>query len=294
MDALTLSQVSKSYGAVRAVDTLNLTIGVGQSVALLGPNGAGKSTTISMLLGLARPDVGVVRVFGDSPEKAVSRGLVGAMLQDGEPVEGLTVREVVDFVRGLYPEPLPLEEILRIADLTELARRRADRLSGGQAQRVRFAIAIAGAPRLLVLDEPTSAMDVESRRAFWSAMRSYAAGGRTILFATHYLEEADENADRVIVIDHGKVVADGTAAQLKARTGGKDIRFTLGRQPSAGLDRLPGVTAVQIHGDTVLLQTSDPDATVAALYRTTTLTIRDLEVKGADLEDAFLALTAGR
>jgi ABC-2 type transport system ATP-binding protein len=290
MNAIVFAKVSKSYGRVTAVRSLDLGIDSGQTVALLGPNGAGKSTSIAMLLGLTRPDSGAVQVFGRTPDAAVAAGVVGAMLQDGALVPGLTVRELVDFVRDLYPEPLGRDEVLRIAGLTELAGRRADRLSGGQAQRVRFAIAIAGAPRLLVLDEPTAAMDVESRRTFWASMRAYAAGGRTILFATHYLEEADENADRVVVMAGGRVVGDGTAAEIKARTGGSTIRFTLDGPSTSGLDRLPGVTGVEIHGPTVLLRTADADATAQALY-TSGLQVRGIEVRAADLESAFLDLT---
>ena len=290
MNAITFTGVSKSYDTVRAVETLDLEIGSGQAVALLGPNGAGKSTSIGMLLGLVRPSAGTVSVFGDTPDAAVRTGKVGAMLQDGSLVPGLTVREVVEFVRGLYPEPLPLDEVLSLANLTSLARRRADQLSGGQAQRVRFALAIAGAPKLLVLDEPTSAMDVESRRSFWASMREYAAGGRTILFATHYMEEADENADRVIVMARGRIVADGTAREIKAAAGGRTVRFTIGDQPAAGLDTLPGVTGIELRGGTVQLRTTDPDATVQALYASG-VQVRDLEVKGADLEEAFLSLT---
>jgi ABC-2 type transport system ATP-binding protein len=200
------------------------------------------------------------------------------------------VKEVVAFVRGLYPDPMSLDEILSLANLTDLAKRRADQLSGGQAQRVRFAIAIAGAPDLLVLDEPTSAMDVESRRSFWTSMRAYAEGGRTLLFATHYLEEADQSADRIIVIARGGVVADGTPQEIKAAAGGSTVSFTIGEQPAAGLDTLPGVTAVELRGATARLRTSDPDATVRALYATG-LGVRDLEVKGAGLEDAFVSLT---
>ncbi|MFB9832073.1 ABC transporter ATP-binding protein [Actinoallomurus acaciae] len=290
MNAITFTGVSKSYGAVRAVETLDLEIAAGQAVALLGPNGAGKSTSINMLLGLARPTAGTVGVFGRTPDEAVRAGWIGAMPQDGALVPGLAVREIVEFVRGLYPEPMPLDEVLSLANLTSLAKRRADQLSGGQAQRVRFAIAIAGAPRLLVLDEPTAAMDVESRRSFWASMRAYAAGGRTILFATHYLEEADENADRVIVINHGQVVADGTAQEIKSVAGGRTVRFTIGDQPTAGLDTLPGVTGIEVRGGSVRLRTTDPDATVRALYASG-LEVRDLEVRGADLEEAFLSLT---
>ncbi|MGV9776027.1 ABC transporter ATP-binding protein [Streptosporangium sp. NPDC003464] len=291
MNAIAFTDVSKRYGDVLAVDGLDLTVEAGRTVALLGPNGAGKSTSIGMLLGLLRPTRGRVEVLGSPPEEAVARGEVGAMLQSGELIPELTVRELVDFVRRLYPRPLGLDEILRTADLTDLARRRADRLSGGQAQRVRFALSIAGAPRVLVLDEPTAAMDVESRLRFWEGMRAYAAGGRTVLFATHYLEEADEHSDRVIVIARGRVVADGTAAQIKAGAGGQTVRFTLGGQAAAGLDALPGVTAVELDAGLATLRTADPDATVTALYRGTSLDIRDLRITGADLEDAFLTLT---
>ncbi|MBP2703588.1 ABC transporter ATP-binding protein [Microbispora sp. RL4-1S] len=291
MNAIAFTAVSKSYGGVLAVDGLDLEVPAGSTVALLGPNGAGKSTSINMLLGLLKPTSGDIRVFGATPHEAVARGEVGAMLQEGTLIPELTVAETVDFIRRLYPEPLPLAEILRLADLTDLAGRRADRLSGGQTQRVRFALAIAGAPRLLLLDEPTAAMDVESRRAFWDNMRSYASQGRTILFATHYLEEADENSDRVVVVARGRVVADGTAAEIKASVAGHAVSFRLGGQSMAGLDALPGATGVEVQGGRVTLRTSDPDATIEALYRKTTLDVRDLQVHGADLEDAFIALT---
>ncbi|MFD8565093.1 ABC transporter ATP-binding protein [Streptosporangium canum] len=291
MNAIAFTDVSKSYGNVLAVDGLDLAVEAGRTVALLGPNGAGKSTSINMLLGLLRPTRGRIEVLGASPDEAVARGEVGAMLQSGELIPELTVRELVDFVRRLYPRPLGLDEILRMADLTDLVKRRAGKLSGGQAQRVRFALAIAGAPKLLVLDEPTAAMDVESRLRFWAGMRAYAAGGRTVLFATHYLEEADENSDRVIVVTRGRVVADGTAAQIKAGAGGQTVRFALDGQAAAGLDALPGVTAVEVEAGAATLRTADPDATVAALYRGTSLRVRDLRITGAALEDAFLALT---
>jgi ABC-2 type transport system ATP-binding protein len=239
MKAIAFTDVSKSYGNVLAVDGLDLAVEAGQTVALLGPNGAGKSTSINMLLGLLRPTRGRIEILGRLPEEAVARGEIGAMTQSGELIPELTVGELVDFVRRLYPSPLGLDEILRTADLTDLVRRRAVKLSGGQAQRVRFALAIAGAPKLLVLDEPTAAMDVESRLRFWAGMRDYAAGGRTVLFATHYLEEADEHSDRVIVISGGRIVADGTAAQIKAGAGGHAVSFVLGGQATTGLDALP-------------------------------------------------------
>ncbi|MFI6603035.1 ATP-binding cassette domain-containing protein [Nonomuraea sp. NPDC050536] len=291
MNAIVFDRVSKNYGDVLAVDGLSLSIEPGKTVALLGPNGAGKSTSINMLLGLLRPAKGAISVFGHTPDQAVAAGEMGAMLQSGQLIPELSVQELIELVRRLYPNPLPLEDILKLADLTDLVKRRANKLSGGQTQRVRFALAIAGAPRVLVLDEPTAAMDVESRLRFWESMRAYAAEGRTVLFATHYLEEADEYSDRVIVIARGVVVADGTATEIKAGVGGNTVRFTLGDQAAAGLDLLPGVTAVELTGGVATLRTSDTDATVAALYRGTTLDVRGLQLGGADLEDAFLALT---
>ncbi|TKK90408.1 ABC transporter ATP-binding protein [Herbidospora galbida] len=292
MDAINVEGVAKRYGPVRAIEHASLRVPAGQVVAVLGPNGAGKSTLIGMMLGLVAPDAGQVELLGQTPAEAAARGLVGAMIQQGELVPNLTVREVVGFVRGLYPESMPLDEVLELAGLTDLARRRTGRLSGGQTQRVRFAMAVAGAPRILVLDEPTAALDVEARRAFWMAIRRYAEGGRTVLFATHHLEEADENADRVVVVSRGRIVADATPAEIKRRAGGRTVRFRLGDQPAVGLEGLPQVTAVEVGGGFVTLHTADPDTVVASLY-STGLTIRDLEITTPALEDAFISLTAG-
>ncbi|HLU75790.1 MAG TPA: ABC transporter ATP-binding protein [Nonomuraea sp.] len=291
MKAIVFDQAGKRFGDVTAVGGLSFAIEPGSTVALLGRNGAGKSTTIRMLLGLLEPSSGAVYVHGRPPRAAAAAGELGAMLQEGRLIPELTVRELVALVRGLYPRPLDLDEILGLAGLTGLARRRAGTLSGGQAQRVRFALAVAGAPRVLVLDEPTAAMDVESRLRFWDGMRDYAADGRTVLFATHHLEEADEHADRVIVLAGGGLAADGTAARIKAAAGGHVVRFALGGQPASGLDRLPGVTSAEVAGGTAVLRTDDADATLAALYRRTTLDVRDLELSAAGLEAAFLALT---
>jgi ABC-2 type transport system ATP-binding protein len=289
--AVELAGVSKRFGTARAVDGLDLEIAPGETVALLGPNGAGKSTTVKLLLGLVPPDSGRVRVLGGGAAEAVAGGRIAAMLQDGGFMPGVKVIELLRFAAGLYPHPLPLERVLDTAGLHELAGRRVDRLSGGQAQRVRFALALAGNPEVLVLDEPTAAMDVEGRRAFWAAMRAEAAAGRTVLFATHYLEEAEEGSDRVVVIANGRVVADGSPSRIKATVGGRTVRFTLTGRSSQGLDRLPGVTAVEVQGQRVRLRTSDADATVCALDERRDQ-VRDLEIAGADLEEAFLALTA--
>jgi len=288
--AVRLTGVTKTFGAVRAVDGIDLSISPGETVALLGPNGAGKSTAINMMLGLLEPTGGRIEGFGTSPRRAVMAGRIGAMLQEAGFVGNATVREMVDLARAVYPKPLPTDEVLRIAGLADLAGRRLDKLSGGQSQRARFAFALAGNPDLLMLDEPTSAMDVASRQGFWAAMRAYAAGGKTILFATHYLEEADDFADRVIVVAHGRIIADGTGAQIKKVVGGRTVSFGLDGGGTAELDRLPGVNGVEVRGDRAFLRSDDSDATVRALI-TSGRPFAELEIAGAGLEEAFLALT---
>lgn len=279
----------KTFGSVRAVDGVDLDIAPGETVALLGRNGAGKSTTISLLLGLNEPDEGTVRLFGAAPEQSVRAGRVGAMLQEGRAVPRVTVQELVSFVARRYPAPMPVARALQLAGIAELAGRRVDRLSGGQTQRVRFAVALAGNPSVIVLDEPTAALDVEARHAFWASMRTYARLGHTILFSTHHLEEADAYADRILVIDHGRIVADGTSAQLKRSVGGSLVAFDLAGRGTEGLELLPGVRSVELRGDRARLRSDDPDATVIALADLGA--IRGLEVAPASLDDAFLALT---
>ena len=276
---------------MRAVAGIDLTLRSGELVALLGPNGAGKSTSVALMLGLRQPTAGSVQVLGGSATAAVEAGRVGAMLQTGALLPSTTVTEVVGFVRGLYPRPLPLEEILEAAGCTEFARKRVERLSGGQAQRVRFAMAIAGDPELLFLDEPTTGFDVDTRRRFWESIRGFAARGKTVLFATHYLEEADAVSDRIVVMQRGRIVADGTAQEIKRSAGGRVVRFQLADAEAARaeLAALPGVTDVDITGTGVRLRSDDPDATVRAVVRAD-LRFCDLEVAGAQLEEAFLAL----
>jgi ABC-2 type transport system ATP-binding protein len=278
-------------GPVEAVREVDLSIARGETIALLGPNGAGKSTTIDMLLGLRRPDRGKVSVFGGSPADAVAAGQVSAMLQVGSLIPDLSVRELVTMVASLYPRPLEVGDVLALAGISGLAERRTQKLSGGETQRARFAVALVGDPELLVLDEPTAGMDVEGRRSFWTAVRELAAGGKTIVFATHYLEEADANADRAVLMARGSVVADGPTTEIKARVGGRTIRATL---PAADLDslaELPGVTAVEAHGETVIVACSDSDAAIRALLGEYP-DARDIEIRGAALEEAFLELTA--
>jgi ABC-2 type transport system ATP-binding protein len=287
--AIAAEGVTKSYGRTRALTGLDLHVAAGETVALLGPNGAGKSTTIGLLLGLLDPDRGQVRVYDRPPSQAVAGGLVGAMLQDAGLMPGVRVGELLAMVRGLYPRPLPAEELVALADLESVLGRRVDRLSGGQAQRVRFAAAIAGDPLLLLLDEPTAAMDVQARRNFWTQIHRYAARGRTVLFATHYLQEADDAADRVVVIAGGRKVADGPPGAIKARFGDRQVRFTLVQSSPAPLAALDGVHAVEQNGPRVTLHSADTDATVAALVRSG-LGWSGLDVGGGDLETSFLRL----
>jgi ABC-2 type transport system ATP-binding protein len=284
------SGLEKSFGAVHAVRGVDLDIAPGETVALLGPNGAGKSTTLDILLGLARPDRGTVSLFGMDPAEAIATGTIGAMLQTGSLVGQLTIGELVRLSASLYPSPLPVDEVLAITGLTDLADRRTEGLSGGQTQRARFAIAIAGDPDLLVLDEPTVALDVEGRNAFWSTMRGFAQRGKTVVFATHYLEEADAFADRIVLMTQGRVVADGSTTEIKARVGRKTIRASLPDVALEDLARLPGVTNTERHGDTVILTCHDSDAALRTLLSQFP-GVRDIEVQGANLEAAFLALT---
>ncbi|GAA1018111.1 hypothetical protein Aple_089770 [Acrocarpospora pleiomorpha] len=215
-NAVVLDDIRKSYHDVTAVDGLSLTIPEGQTLALCGANGAGKSTTIGMLLGVITPDSGHARLYDRDPTQAVQRGLVGAMQQEGGTPPRVTVKELLTFIRATYPNPLPMAEVVATAQIAGLERKRVDRLSGGQRQRVRFAMALAGDPRLLVLDEPTAALDVRARREFWAAMRRLTDQGKTIVFATHYLEEADRQADRIVVLAEGRIAAEGTGADIKA------------------------------------------------------------------------------
>jgi ABC-2 type transport system ATP-binding protein len=288
---VSFENVTKTYGKLRAVDGLSLELRAGETVALLGPNGAGKSTSLDMLLALRKPTRGRIAMFGSDPYHAVKSGRVGAMLQSGGLMPEVTVRELITLVAGFHQRPLPVQQTLRRAGIADIAEQRVDKLSGGQTQRVRFALAIAGECDLLVLDEPTTALDVESRQMFWSNMKAEVAGGRTLLFATHYLEEADQAADRILVINKGRLLADGTPAEIKQRAGAKRISFRLDRVDERFLLGLPALVNLEVRGDLVRIQSSDSDRTLYALldagYRP-----REIEVSSVGLEQAFLAITA--
>ncbi len=290
--AVVLRGLTRRFGGVTAVDGLDLTIGRGEVVAVLGPNGAGKTSTIDMLLGLSRPDAGSVEVLGMAPRAAVAHGLVTAVMQTGGLLKDLTVAETVQLTAALFAHTRPVAEVLERAGLTAIAGRRVAKCSGGEQQRLRFAMALLPEPELIVLDEPTTGMDVEGRREFWAAIRADAEQGRTVVFATHYLDEADAYADRIVLVSSGRVVADGTAAELKARSAGRLLTATwpgIGTAEAVALRQLAGVSDVELRGDTVLVRAADSDA--VARHLLTCTPARDLQITSRGLEDAFLALT---
>lgn len=290
MLALDLQNLTKRYGKVTAVNDLTLQVEPGEIVAFLGPNGAGKTTTIDMMLGLAQPDAGVVKVYDKTPWEAIARGEVSAVMQTGGLLKDFTVEETVQFTASLYAHARPTGEVLERAGISAIARRRVGKCSGGEQQRLRFAIALLSDPRLLVLDEPTTGMDVEGRRDFWTAIREDAKRGRTILFATHYLDEADAYADRIVLIRQGSVVADGTTAEIKNLASGRRVRATIAYPDMEVVRALPGVTSAEQRGESLIVSCTDSD--VVARYLLTSTDARDVEISSQNLEAAFVALTS--
>lgn len=279
----------KSYGDVTAVAGIDLEVPAGQVVAILGPNGAGKTTLIEMLLGMRRPDAGEVTLFGRRPEARAAKARVGAMLQDSDIPQGLTVAEIVGLVRRYYPRALDVEQVLRRADLVDKATTRANQLSGGQRQRLSFAMAIVGDPDLLFLDEPTAALDVEARRAFWAQVRGFAGRGVTVLFASHHMGEVEALADRVVVVHHGRIVADGTPAHVAASVATRRMEVTTDA-PEALLRGLGGTVAVrQVQPGRYAIDSTAPEDAVRALFAAGVRVDR-LVVADADMETAFLHL----
>ena len=281
--------VKKSYGNVLALNHLNMEIRAGELLALLGPNGAGKTTLVRLLLGSARPDAGSVSVFGADPHSGQMQTRVGAMLQVGRVPETLKVREHIDLFSSYYPNPLPLDEVLTIAGLTEIKDRAYGELSGGQKQRVLFALAVCGNPDLLFLDEPTVGLDVEARRLMWAQIRTLIARGKTVLLTTHYLNEADALADRILVLNQGAIIAEGTPAEIKARAMGKQIRCT-SQLSLEQVKQIPGVLSVKADRNAFELQVNAAEPVVRELLQRDAW-LANLEVTNAGLEEAFLALT---
>ncbi|MNM10257.1 Daunorubicin/doxorubicin resistance ATP-binding protein DrrA [compost metagenome] len=285
-----MEHVDKEYKGKKAVDDLTLCIGEGSLTALLGPNGAGKTTSVSMMLGLQQPSRGSIRVWGGRPGDRAVRERIGAMLQDISVIDRLKVSEVIDLFRRYYSKPLPLQELLRLSGLEPEKHRMASALSGGQKRRLEFALALAGDPSVLFLDEPTVGMDITSRQAFWETIRSLHHEGRTIILTTHYLEEADQLADKIAVINHGRMIASGTTAEIKAAQGSRSISFTAGPGVTEeALSAMPAVLQLERDGDRVKLASRNTDRLIRALVQSG-LDIRDIEIRNAGLEEAFRTL----
>ncbi|MFI1992018.1 ABC transporter ATP-binding protein [Actinoplanes sp. NPDC020271] len=289
--AVNLDGVVKRFGTVTAVNGIDLHIRPGEVVALLGPNGAGKTTTVDLLLGLSQPSSGTVQVYGRTPQDAVALGLVSAVMQTGGLLKDYTIEETVRLTAVLFGRPREAVQVaLKRAGIADIGDRLVGKCSGGQQQRLRFAMALLPDPELLILDEPTTGMDVGGRREFWDAIREDAERGRTVIFATHYLEEADAYADRIVLVRRGKIVADGTASEVKALAAGRTVRATLPDPERLDLSAIPGVESSEIRGDSLYLHGRDTDAIARYLLNQTDA--RDLEITSRNLEDAFLTLTA--
>ena len=289
-NAIEIKNVSKQYQHKKAVGNLSLTIKEGSIVALLGPNGAGKSTTINMILGLTEPTSGQIKLLGKAPKEKSVRNKIGAMLQEVSVIDGLKVRETIDLFRSYYSNPLSTNELLKISNLESDQNKFASDLSGGQKRRLGFALALAGNPDVLFLDEPTVGMDITSRQIFWETIRSFAGSGKTIILTTHYLEEADNLADRVVVINQGNIIADGTLDEIKASTGMQHVSFTIGENVTSDhLLRLPGVTDVQQTGRRVKVYGENTDQILFSVIRNN-IDVSDIETHKSGLEDAFQSL----
>jgi len=287
-----LANVTKAYdGNVVALREVSLDIHPGELTALLGPNGAGKTTAVKLLLGLAAPTSGIARVFNADPRDSANRARTGAMLQVARVPETLRVREHIDLFSAYYPDPLPREQVIAAAGLAGIESKKFGELSGGQKQRVLFALAICGNPDLLILDEPTVGLDVEARRALWTQIRGFVERGKSILLTTHYLEEADALADRVVVIDRGRIIAEGSPADIKAHAAGKRIRVRT-RLTVAEVRALPQVTTATNGGSSIEITTSSSDEVIRTLLSRDP-SLADIEIHSAGLEEAFLAMTSG-
>lgn len=284
-----LRGVRHHYGKTLALDGLDLALPAGQVLALLGPNGAGKTTAISLLLGLQRADAGTADLFGLPPQSLDARRRAGVMLQSAAVPDTLKVRELIDLTRAYYPQPRSVADLVALAGLDGLMERRYGQLSGGQQRRVQFALAVCGRPELLFLDEPTTGLDIDARQTLWKAIRELRAQGCAVLLTTHYLEEAEALADRVVVVNHGRVVAEGTVMQIRARVAQRRISCT-SALPAALVQGWPGVQLAQRDGARLEVIAEAAEAVVRRLLAEDAA-LSDLEVQRAGLADAFLALT---
>ena len=288
--AVELENASKSFGNIKALRGVSIKVDAGEVVAFLGPNGAGKTTAISIMLGLRSPSSGSARIFGRNPREPKNRARIGVMLQESGVPGLLKVRELIQLFTNFYSAPLMVSKVLEMANLTEKKDAIASALSGGQKQRLYFALSICGNPDVLFLDEPSVALDVESRRAFWQEISGFAKTGKTVILTTHYLEEADALANRIVVINKGEIVAQGSPAQIKSRVGGKNVSFKLGVGNADTLEHLQGVQRFSKTGDTVNLYTLEPEKVLRNVFAQG-LQISNLTVAGAGLEEAFMEIT---
>ncbi|WP_128099846.1 ABC transporter ATP-binding protein [Paenibacillus sp. DCT19] len=314
-----LEHVNKQFKSKLAVSNLSLEIQSGSIVAILGPNGAGKTTTMKMLLGMCKPTSGNITVLGQSPKQQQVRQQIGVMLQDVSVIDGLTVREIIHMVHSYYHSPLPIDEIERLTGLSQIdLKRRAEKLSGGQKRSLNFALAMAGDPKLLFLDEPTVGMDSETRKYFWKQVRQLTQAGKTVLFTTHYLQEADEAADRIILFSEGRIIADGTPESLKSGLTKRILSFSAqhGMIPGesaipldtqldhnnmnanspnvhieAQIAMLPNVEQVEYRNGRWSLYTTDTDTLIRDVIQRQ-LPIRDIRIETGQLDDAYAELLA--
>ncbi len=291
MNVIEMENITKRYGTLDALRGISLTVAPGEVVGFLGPNGAGKTTAISIMLGLRRATGGTTRLWNTSPSDPAAKARTGVMLQESGVPETLRVEEMVRLFQSYYPYTLPTDEIIKRAGLSEKRTTLIAKLSGGQKQRLYFALALAGDPDLLFLDEPTVGMDVESRMRFWEQIRGFAAAGKTILFSTHYLEEADALASRIVVINKGQIIAQGTPHEIKALAADTQVRMRT-NLPVDQAHRYEGVRRVTTDNGFLTISTATPEAVLRQIFRAD-WHVTDLSVQQADLETAFLNLTEG-
>ncbi len=293
---ITIDGVSKSYpggpeGRFRAVDEVTLTFEPGEVTAILGPNGAGKTTLIDIILGLNQPDSGTITVLGGTPRNAVRTGGIGALLQTGGLLPDLTVKETVHIIAALLPDHVPVSDVMEMAGLNEISSRAVGKCSGGQQQRVKFALALLPKPHIIILDEPTAGMDVSARHEFWDQMRATAVSGTTVLFATHYLEEAEQFARRTVLMHQGRVIADGPTDEVRTQAGAAHVSV-IWEATASDIQSVPEVDSYEVQGHQVRFRTDDADS--VARYLLTQTSARGITVKPASLEEAFMQLIPQR
>jgi len=288
-----IQHVSKTFQDKKAVNNVSFSIKKGEVIAILGPNGAGKTTTISMLLGLLHPTSGSIQLFGLNPSEKKAREKIGTMLQEVSVMNGLKSKELLELIRNYYPNPLSLKELIQLTGLTDTdLRTRAEKLSGGQKRRLSFALALSGNPDLIMFDEPTVGMDITSRNRFWKTIKQLAAQGKTIIFTTHYLQEADDVAERILLFHNGSIIADGTPAEIKARIAKQAVSFTT-NDPFQAFEKLNQhsvVTNIYQKNERIIVQTGDTDAVLALLFEEK-VGAQQIQIENGKLEEAFEQLT---